>query len=95
MRGAAKICGAQMSKAHAYDLEFAWLFTRELIGHALRRRYEVAKDLPLELLELVSKLDAGDRNYSLRAHNPSERDLLLPSISWEKDSDRTMVPPWA
>jgi len=72
-----------MSKAHAYDLEFAWLFTRELIGHALRRRYEVAKDLPLELLELVSKLDAGDRNYSLRAHNPSERDLLLPSISWE------------
>jgi len=73
----------QMSKAHAYDLEFAWLFTRELIGHALRRRYEVAKDLPLELLELVSKLDAGDRNYSLRAHNPSERDLLLPSISWE------------
>jgi hypothetical protein len=82
-----------LSKADAYDLELAWLFTRELIGHGLRRRYEVAKDLPRELLELVGKLDAGDRNYSMRADNPSEMDLLLPSISWKKDSDRTTVPP--
>jgi hypothetical protein len=52
-----------MPQAHAYDKELAWLFTRELIGYALRRRYEVAKDLPLELLELVSKLGAGERNY--------------------------------
>jgi hypothetical protein len=53
-------------------------------GHGLRRRYEVAKDLPRELLELVGKLDAGDRNYSMRADNPSEMDLLLPSISGKK-----------
>jgi hypothetical protein len=46
-------------------------------------------------LEIVIDLGfaAGDRNYSMRADNPSEMDLLLPSISWKKDSDRTTVPP--
>jgi hypothetical protein len=53
-------------KAHAYDYydyELVWLFTRELIGHSLRRRYEAPKELPRELLELVRKLDAGG-NYA-------------------------------
>ena len=48
-------------KAHAFDKELVWLFTRELIGHGLRRRYEVPKELPLKLLELVRKLDAGEQ----------------------------------
>jgi hypothetical protein len=50
-----------MPKAHADDNELVWLFTRELIGHGLRRRYEVPKELPLKLLELVRKLDAGEQ----------------------------------
>jgi hypothetical protein len=50
-----------MPKAHAFDKELVWSFTRELIGHALRRRYEVPKELPFKLLELVRKLDAGEQ----------------------------------
>jgi len=49
----------------------AWWWTRQQIGRALRKRYEVPKQLPPELLKLVRKLDAGEDN--MRADNPSER----------------------
>jgi hypothetical protein len=73
-----------MSQAHK---ELAWWYIRQQIGWGLRKRYRVPKEVPPKLLALVRKLDAGEDNYSMRADNPSERDLLLPSISWEKDSD--------
>jgi hypothetical protein len=62
-----------MSQVHADDKELVWLFTRELIGDCLRRRYEVPKELPLKLLELVRKLDAIESKYLLRFAPPLER----------------------
>jgi len=59
-----------MPKARRYDDELAWWFTRQQIGWALRKRYQVPKELPPELLALVRKLDAGEDN--LRANNPRE-----------------------
>ena len=50
-----------------------WSFVRELIGHGLRERYQVPKELPPELLTLVSKLD--------------DRDWFLPNVSWQDDVD--------
>ena len=64
-----------MTTATSIAVELAWLYTRELIGHGLRRRYEVAKDLPLELLELVRKLDAGEGNHSMCAADPGRERL--------------------
>jgi hypothetical protein len=61
-----------MPKARPYHEELAWWFTRQQIGQGLRERYEVAKDLPPELLALVRKLDAGEGNYSMRTNNPRE-----------------------
>jgi hypothetical protein len=58
------------ARAHAYDQEIVWLFTRELIGHGLRRRYEVPKDEPLKLLELVRKLDSAEGGNYFSATTP-------------------------
>ena len=57
-------------KARTYDEELAWWFTKQQIGWALRKRYQVPRGLPPELLALVRKLDADEDN--LRADNPSE-----------------------
>jgi len=35
-----------------------WSSVRELIGHGLRERYQVPKELPAKLLALIKKLDA-------------------------------------
>jgi hypothetical protein len=59
-----------MPKARRYDDELSWWFTRQQIGWALRKRYQVPKELPPELLALVRKLDAAEDN--LRADYPSE-----------------------
>ena len=43
------------------------------IGQGLREQYEVPKELPPELLTLVTKFD--------------DSDWLLPSLSWSNDRD--------
>ena len=56
----------------------------EWIGHCLRRRYQVPKELPLKLLALVSKLDEIE-SKSPCAHTPIgildaiEGNYLLPT----------------
>ena len=37
-----------------------WSSGRELIGHGLRERYQVPKELPAKLLALIKKLDATE-----------------------------------
>ena len=37
-----------------------WSSVRELIGHGLRERYQVPKELPAKLLALIKKLDATE-----------------------------------
>lgn len=71
--------GCDMAEARGfYDGEYyrgltRW-FIRDEIGQRLRKRYEVPKDLPPELLTLVRKLD--------------DRDLLFPSVSsWQNNRD--------
>jgi hypothetical protein len=48
-------------------------FIRDGIGHGLRERYQVPKELPTKLLTLVRKLD--------------DSDWLFPSVSWQNDRD--------
>jgi len=57
-----------MPKAWTYNEELAWWFTRQQIGWALRKRYQVPKELPPKLLALVRKLDVGEDN--MRTDNP-------------------------
>jgi hypothetical protein len=59
-----------MPKAWTYNEELAWWFTRQQIGWALRKRYQVPKELPPELLALVKELDADENNA--RADYPRE-----------------------
>jgi hypothetical protein len=47
---------------------------RERIGHCLRERYQIPKELPPKLVWLVGKLD-------------DDRDWLFPSGSWQDDVD--------
>jgi hypothetical protein len=47
---------------------------RERIGHCLRERYQIPKELPPKLVWLVRKLD-------------DDRDWLFPSGSWQDDVD--------
>jgi hypothetical protein len=60
----------KMPKARTYEELAAWWLTRQQIGWALRKRYQVPRGLPPELLALVRKLDADEDN--VRADNPSE-----------------------
>jgi hypothetical protein len=60
-------------KEHAYYEALTWWFTMRGIGHGLRARYEVPKDLPPKLRALVRKLD--------------DSDLLFPAFSWQKEID--------
>jgi hypothetical protein len=68
-------------------------FIREQIGWGLRKRYQVPKDLPPELLALVKKLIAIEGNYWLRYAPPLERrsvgesDWLPPRLVWQNDLD--------
>ena len=69
-------------------------------GRAFEEWYELPKELPPKLRRLVRKLvkslDAVEGNYLLRysrtapdrsADDPSDRDLLFPSVSWQDDVD--------
>jgi len=53
--------------------ELTWRFILTGIGQDLREQYEVPKDLPPELLTLVTKLD--------------DSDVLFPNITWRSDVD--------
>jgi len=44
-----------------------WSLVREQIGHGLRERYQVSKELPLKLLALIRKLEA------IESQSPSPR----------------------
>ena len=52
-------------------LELTWWFVMARIGQGLREQYEVPKELPPELLTLVTKFDGSDWS--------------LPSLSWSND----------
>ena len=69
-----------MPKQQAQYEPVAWWWTRHEIGHDLRERYDVPKDLPPKLLALVSKLDAIEGNY-LSRYAPSV-EPLGPSDDW-------------
>jgi len=59
-------------KREQYD-PFAWWLTREQIGHCLRKRYRVPKELPPRFLTLVRKLDVAEGNQEL---SPSSSTLF-------------------
>ena len=56
--------GARMSQAQTFYEDHylyegpTWRLVREQIGHGLRERYQVSKELPAKLLALIRKLDA-------------------------------------
>jgi hypothetical protein len=60
-------------EGHSFYEGLTWWFIREQIGWGLRKRYQVPKELPPEMLTLVRKLD--------------DSDLLLPSVRWRHDVD--------
>jgi hypothetical protein len=61
-----------MLQAHSF-YELTWWSVRERIGWGLREHYEVPKELPPELLTLITKLD--------------DSDWLFPSAAWHNDAD--------
>ena len=77
-----------------------WWLAIEEVGQSLREWYELPKELPPKLRRLVRKLvkslNAVEGNYLLRysrtapdrsADDPSDSDLLFPSVSWQDDVD--------
>jgi hypothetical protein len=56
-------------EGHSYE-GLIWSLVREWIGHCLRARYQVAKELPPKLLTLVGNLDA------LESKSPCARSLI-------------------
>jgi hypothetical protein len=60
-------------EGHSFVQGLIWWFVMGRIGQALRERYQVPEELPLNLQRLVRKLD--------------DRDWLLPSASWSGDRD--------
>ena len=45
-------------EGHSFYEGLTWSSVRELIGHSLRERYQVPKELPARLLALIRKLEA-------------------------------------
>jgi hypothetical protein len=80
-------------EGHSFYEWVTWRSVRELIGHGLRERYQIPKELPPRLLALVRKLDAIEGNYLLRYAPPLERrsvgesDWLPLRFVWENDVD--------
>jgi hypothetical protein len=61
----------QAQSFYEKHLELTWWFVMARIGQGLREQYEVPKELPPELLTLVTKFD--------------DSDWLLRSLSWSND----------
>ena len=55
---------------------------RERIGHCLRERYQIPKELPPKLLALVRKLDAIEGNYLKRCAPSVEPRGVSASDDW-------------
>jgi hypothetical protein len=51
---------------YGYNNGLTWGFIRERIGWSLRKRYQVPKELPPNLLALVRKLEAVEGKHGLR-----------------------------
>ena len=65
-------------EGHSFYEELTWWFVRERIGHGLRERYQVHKELPSELLKLVMTVDAIEGNQLLRySGTPSDYEQML------------------
>jgi hypothetical protein len=58
---------------HTFYDGATWRSVRERIGHGLREHYEVSKELPPELLTLVTELEHSD--------------WLFPNVGWQNDVD--------
>jgi hypothetical protein len=84
--------GARMSQAqtfyerHSYD-EWPWSLVREWIGHCLRGRYQVPKELPPNLLALVRKFEAIERK------SPRARTLIGTFDAIEGNCLKRYAPP--
>jgi hypothetical protein len=67
-----------MPKQHPQFEPVAWWWARKKIGHDLRERYEVPKELPPKLQTLIMKVDAIE-GHELRSHSggPSDREQML------------------
>ena len=51
-------------EGQSFNQGLTWWFIREQIGWGLRKRYQVPKELPPNLLALVRKLDTVESNQS-------------------------------
>jgi hypothetical protein len=88
-----------MSQAHSFYEGHSFLkglilwFVMARIGHGLRERYQLPKELPPKLLALLVKLDAIEGKYLLHYAPPLERrsanesDWLPPRFVWQNDAD--------
>jgi hypothetical protein len=61
-------------EADSFHERLTLRLVRERIGHCLRERYQIPKELPPKLVWLLKKLD-------------DDRDWLFPSGSWQDDRD--------
>jgi hypothetical protein len=52
---------------YGYNNGLTWCFIRERIGWSLRKRYQVPKELPPNLLALVRKIEAVESNQLPRS----------------------------
>ena len=52
---------------YGYNNGLTWGFIRERIGWSLRKRYQVPKELPPNLLALVRKIEAVESNQLPRS----------------------------
>ena len=64
-----------------------WSSVRELIGHGLRERYQVPKELPAKLLALIKKLDATE------SKSPRARTLIGTFDALEGNCLKRYAPP--
>jgi hypothetical protein len=68
---------AQVGRA-ANEPVIAWWLDAERVGQSLRESYQVSKELPPKLLELVTKLDAIEGNQLRRySETPSDYEQML------------------
>ncbi|MGB8629322.1 MAG: hypothetical protein WCD69_08030, partial [Xanthobacteraceae bacterium] len=58
---------------HSFYEGLTWWSVTKWLSQGLKEHYEVSKELPLELLKLVAKLD--------------DSDWLFPSAGWQDDAD--------
>jgi hypothetical protein len=73
-------------EGHSFE-RLIWSFVREWIGHCLRARYQVPKELPSKLLALTRKLEA------IESRSPRARTLVGTLDAIEGTYLKRYVPP--